>query len=103
MYRIPFATGETGVPSAHQATLVSKLKQAPEGSTLVTIGYADTRGDDALNNKLSYGRAKEVGSWITATLSSDTPLESFSMGETDRFSKTDFAKNRVVEVWAVAP
>ena len=103
MYRIPFATGETGVPSAHQATLVSKLKQAPEGSTLVTIGYADTRGDDALNNKLSYGRAQEVGSWITATLSSDTPLESFSMGETDRFSKTDFAKNRVVEVWAVAP
>jgi len=50
---------------------------------------------------LSYGRAKEVGAWIKSTLGSDTNLESFSMGETDRFSRTEFSKNRVVEIWQI--
>ncbi len=99
LYRIPFATGQTGVPSDHQAALIAKLKEAHPEATLVTIGYADTRGDDALNKKLSYGRAKEVGAWIKSTLGADKNLESFSMGETDRFSKDEFSKNRVVEVW----
>lgn len=99
LYRIPFATGETGVPSSHQASLIAKLKEADPSATIVTIGYADVRGDDALNNKLSYGRAKEVGAWIKTTLGSDTNIETFSMGETDRFSKTEFSKNRAVEVW----
>lgn len=101
LYRIPFATGETGVPGPHQEALIAKLKSANPGATLVTIGYADTRGDDEQNKQLSYGRAKEVGEWITKTLGSGTKLESASMGETDRFSKSDFAKNRVVEVWQV--
>ena len=101
LYRIPFSTGETGVPSSHQEALVAKLKTAKPNATLVTIGYADVRGDDAQNKQLSYGRAKEVGEWITTTLGSDRAIESFSMGETDRFSKTDYSKNRVVEVWQV--
>ncbi len=103
LYRIPFATGETGVPESHQKALINKLKQAGKDGTLITIGYADTRGDDALNHRLSYGRAKEVGAWIKSTVGEDASLESFSMGETDRFSKSDFSKNRVVEVWQVLP
>jgi len=101
LYRIPFATGETGVPSAHQEALIAKLKAANPEATLVTIGYADTRGDDALNKRLSYGRAREVASWIKSTLGTESGLETFSMGETDRFSKDDFSKNRVVEVWQI--
>jgi len=101
LYRIPFATGETGVPSAHQEALIAKLKAADPKATLVTIGYADVRGDDALNKKLSYGRAREVAAWIKSTLGNDSALESFSMGETDRFSKENFSKNRVVEVWQI--
>lgn len=101
LYRIPFATGETGVPNSHQKTLIAKLKEANPAATLVTIGYADVRGDDALNKKLSYGRAKEVGAWIKSTLGNDQAIESFSMGETDRFSKEDFSKNRAVEVWQI--
>ena len=103
LYRIPFATGQTGVPDSHQSALIEKLKTASSDGTLITIGYADTRGDDALNHRLSYGRAKEVGAWIKSTVGSDSALETFSMGETDRFSKTDFAKNRVVEVWQILP
>ncbi len=101
LYRIPFQTGETGVPSAHQSALIAKLKAANPEATLVTIGYADTRGDEGANKRLSFGRAKEVGAWISKTLGNNTGIESFSMGETDRFSKSDFAKNRVVEVWQV--
>ncbi len=101
LYRIPFATGETGVPSSHQAALIAKLKEASKDATLVTIGYADVRGDDALNKRLSYGRAREVGDWIKGSLGQSTNIESFSMGETDRFSKEDFSKNRVVEVWQI--
>ena len=102
LYRIPFQTGETGVPTPHQKALIEKLKTASPDATLVTIGYADVRGDDALNKRLSYGRAKEVSAWIKNTLGGSTNLESFSMGETDRFSKSDYSKNRVVEVWQVA-
>ena len=102
LYRIPFQTGETGVPKPHQEALIAKLKTANPNATLVTIGYADVRGDDAANKKLSYGRAQEVGAWIKSTLGTDTNIESFSMGETDRFSKSDYSKNRVVEVWQVA-
>lgn len=100
LYRITFATGETGVPEAHRKALIEKLQSVDPDATLVTIGYADTRGDDAQNKKLSYGRAKEVGAWIK-TVSKDSNLESFSMGETDRFSRTEFSKNRVVEVWQI--
>jgi len=103
LYRIPFATGQTGVPKSHQQALISKLQEAGKEGTLITIGYADTRGDDALNHRLSYGRAKEVGAWIRSTVGKEVSLESFSMGETDRFSKSDFSKNRVVEVWQVLP
>ena len=101
LYRIPFATGQTGVPSSHETALITKLKEADPNATIVTIGYADVRGDDALNKRLSYGRAKEIGEWIKGTIGSDTSIESFSMGETDRFSKSDFSKNRVVEVWQI--
>jgi len=101
LYRIPFATGETGVPASHQNALIAKLKEADPNATLVTIGYADVRGDDALNKKLSYGRAKEIGEWIKSTLGNNTNIEAFSMGETDRFSKDEFSKNRVVEVWQI--
>ncbi len=102
LYRIPFQTGETGVPTPHQEALIAKLKTASPDATLVTIGYADVRGDDALNKRLSLGRAEEVSAWIKNTLGGSTNLESFSMGETDRFSKSDYSKNRVVEVWQVA-
>ena len=101
LYRIPFATGQTGVPTSHEAALIAKLKSADPEATIVTIGYADVRGDDALNKRLSYGRAKEIGEWIKGTVGNDTSIESFSMGETDRFSKSDFSKNRVVEVWQI--
>jgi len=102
LYRIQFQTGETGVPESHQEALIAKLKEATPEATLVTIGYADVRGDEITNTQLSYGRAQEVGTWIKNTLGNNTNIESFSIGETDRFSKSDYSKNRVVEVWEVA-
>ena len=97
MYRITFATGEIGVPEAHRQALIQKLQSIEAGATLVTVGYADTRGDDALNKKLSYNRAQEVGAWIKTR--NDVNLESFSIGETDRFNRIEVVKNRVVEIW----
>ena len=101
LYRIPFQTGETGVPTPHQEALSAKLKSATPGATLVTIGYADVRGDESANKRLSFGRAQKVGAWIKNSLGNKAPIESYSMGETERFSKDDFSKNRVVEVWQV--
>jgi len=49
---------------------------------------------------LSYQRAQAVGAWLKAH-GDGTNVETFSMGETDRFSKVDLAPNRVVEVWAI--
>lgn len=101
MYRIKLGAGESGVPSAHQDALLKQIKAASPQSGFVTIGYADTTGNAETNKSLSLGRAEKVEAWINEKLGGDRETASFSMGETDRFSKTDYAENRVVEVWEI--
>ncbi len=99
--RIYLETNQTELPAEDAQRIQDKIKALEGEATFFSVGYADTSGDAQQNRVLSYQRAQAVGSWLKANAAGDSAVETFSMGETDRFSKSDLAPNRVVEVWAI--
>ena len=93
--RIYLELNQTELPAEDAARIQEKMKALGD-ATYFSVGYADTSGDAQQNRVLSYQRAQAVGGWLKAN--SESQVETFSMGETDRFSKTELAPNRVVEV-----
>lgn len=100
-----FDTNQAGIKPAAQETLKKValiLATFPDGKVVVT-GYADSRGSDAVNMKLSRDRAEAVKTWLLAKSGvSSERVKAMGMGEEAPAASNDTSVgrelNRRVEV-----
>jgi len=69
----------------------------------VVLGFADKRGDEKANLQVSQARADATAKALREKCKFTNIMHSVGMGGSDYFEKSDLAKNRVAEVWAVLP
>jgi outer membrane protein OmpA-like peptidoglycan-associated protein len=107
---ISFATANTNLPPQDIASVQNQVSQERvrrflEDPTLllVVLGYADKQGNDQRNIDLSLGRAQTVTQILKDKCGVLNVMYPIPMGGTDMFDQQQFAKNRIVEVWAVVP
>ena len=107
---IPFATANINLPPQDIASVQNQVSQERvrrilEDPTLllVVLGYADKQGNDQRNIDLSLGRAQTVTQILKDKCGVLNVMYPIPMGGTDMFDQQQFSKNRIVEVWAVAP
>ena len=107
---ISFATANTNLPPPDIASVQNQMSQPRvrkvlEDPTvlLVVLGYADKQGSDQKNIDLSLGRAQTVTQILKDKCGVLNIMYPIPMGGTEMFDQRQFAKNRIVEVWAVAP
>ena len=107
---IPFATGKISVGPGELAALQEKLslpqiQKFTEDPTVVfvVLGFADKKGDEKKNLTISLQRADAVAKTLKDRCAIMNVIHAVGMGSSDIFDAQDFAKNRVVEVWAVLP
>ena len=107
---ISFATANTNLPPQDIASVQNQMSQPRvrkvlEDPTvlLVVLGYADKQGSDQKNIDLSLGRAQTVTQILKDKCGVLNIMYPIPMGGTEMFDQRQFAKNRIVEVWAVAP
>lgn len=102
IHRVPFASGSAEVVPAETAKLRELLKDTPKGAKFLVVGYASADGDAKSNHELSSQRASSVAATLAEIEGIDGgAVEAVYFGQTKRFSATDMAPNRVVEVWLV--
>jgi outer membrane protein OmpA-like peptidoglycan-associated protein len=107
---IPFATGKISVGPGELAALkeklsLSQIQKFTEDPTVVFVilGFADKKGDEKKNLTISLQRADAVAKTLKDRCAIMNVIHAVGMGSSDIFDAQDFAKNRVVEVWAVLP
>jgi outer membrane protein OmpA-like peptidoglycan-associated protein len=107
---ISFATANINLPPQDIASVQNQISQPRvrkvlEDPTLllVVLGYADKQGSDQNNIDLSLGRAQTVTQILKDKCGVLNIMYPIPMGGTEMFDQRQFAKNRIVEVWAVAP
>jgi outer membrane protein OmpA-like peptidoglycan-associated protein len=80
------------------SNLATYLKQNPN-SILNLIGYADMSGSAKHNANLSQKRANRIRQYLIEKFdTSPESIESFGLGQTNLFSKTDPKKNRKTQI-----
>jgi outer membrane protein OmpA-like peptidoglycan-associated protein len=107
---ISFATANINLTPQDIASVQNQMSQPRvrkvlEDPTLllVVLGYADKQGSDQKNIDLSLGRAQTVMQILKDKCGVLNIMYPIPMGGTEMFDQRQFAKNRIVEVWAVAP
>ena len=108
---IPFPSGHTAV----NPNDVDQLRTAIAGPTLqpflrdptcvlVILGFADIKGDEKSNLRISTQRAQSVLSTLQDKCGVLNVLHAVGMGGSTLFgNEKDAERNRVVEIWAVLP
>jgi outer membrane protein OmpA-like peptidoglycan-associated protein len=107
---IPFAMGSRAVGPKEVEQLKSALQSPPVASLIkdptvvfVLLGFADKRGDEKMNQKISLDRAENISQTLKEKCGMQNVTQPVGMGGSALFDSGNFAKNRVVEVWAVVP
>jgi outer membrane protein OmpA-like peptidoglycan-associated protein len=107
---ISFATANINLPPQDVASIQNQVSQPRirkvlEDPTLllVVLGYADKQGSDQKNIDLSLGRAQTVTQILKDKCAVLNVMYPIAMGGTEMFDQRQFAKNRIVEVWAIVP
>ncbi len=108
--KIPFGFGQrtlsaedvAAVKAAFESEKVRKILADPT-AVLVLLGYADARGDDDKNLKISQDRAEAALRTLRDRLRILNVMHAVGMGSSTLFDETGNEKNRVVEVWVVLP
>ncbi len=108
--RLAFAPGGRQASKA-QLDKVKTLLNSPENqliladptTVIVVLGFADKRGDDATNLRISLERADNVRIALRDQMGIQNVMHSVGMGSSDLFDANNFDKNRLVEVWIVVP
>ncbi len=108
--KIPFGFGRralstediAAVQSAVQSERVRQILEDPT-AVLVLLGYADAKGDDEKNLKISQDRAEAVLKTLRDQLHVLNVMHAVGMGSSTLFDESGNEKNRVVEVWVVLP
>jgi len=107
---IPFAKASRTVGPKEIEQLRSAL-QSPQVANLlkdptvvfVLLGFADLRGDERINQKISLDRAENISQTLKEKCGMQNVTQPVGMGGSALFDSGKLAKNRVVEVWAVVP
>ena len=107
---IPFPSGRSTLAAADVEALKGKMQdpkiqQLLQDPTvvLVILGYADKKGDEKANLKISQTRALNVLTSLRDRCAIDNVMHSVGMGGSTMFDAGGAEKNRAVEVWAVLP
>ena len=107
---VPFAMGSRTVGAKGIEQLKAAL-QSPQVADLikdptvvfVLLGFADRRGDEKINQKISVDRAENISQVLKEKCGMQNVTQPVGMGGSALFDTGNLAKNRVVEVWAVVP
>jgi len=102
IHKVPFESGSAEVVAAETAKLKELLKESSKGAKFLVVGYASTDGDPKSNHELSSKRASSVAAKLAGIEGVDKDsVQAVYFGQTKRFSSSDMAPNRIVEVWQV--
>jgi outer membrane protein OmpA-like peptidoglycan-associated protein len=107
---IYFGSGQIDMPKTSVAQ-VKKLLEEPGvmkfrddlTAVFVVLGFADTKGDEKKNYKVSEQRADSVVRFMEKDCGVKNVTHAVAMGGTSLVDKNNAAKNRVAEIWAVLP
>lgn len=107
---LPFSSGRTtmapgevqAMKAALEAGQVMKLRDDPT-AVFVVLGYADSKGDNADNLKVSQKRADSVVNAMREKCGVGNVTHAVAMGGSTMHDAQSLDKNRIVEVWAVLP
>ena len=80
-----------------------RQKLADPTVVLIILGYADTRGDDQSNLKLSTRRAENLLKILQNHGRLVNMTRAVGMGSSSLFGRRQFEKNRIAEAWLVLP
>ncbi|MBV9998228.1 MAG: hypothetical protein JO015_03850 [Verrucomicrobia bacterium] len=110
LFTVSFETAITKLPPQEISLIQStvgdpKIKKVLDDPAvvLVVLGFADRQGNDLQNQQLSQGRAQATIDLLRDKCAVLNVMYPIAMGGTDIFDAKQFAKNRIVEVWAVLP
>lgn len=108
--QIPFGSGESALSAASteklkKATSVESVRKLVDDPTVVfvVLGYADTKGNETANFKVSKSRADSAIKVLEEKCGFNNVMHAVGMGGSDFFDTKQAEKNRLVEVWAVLP
>jgi len=108
---IRFASGQTDIP-ANFSSEVKKLLETEDvqkkfrddlTAVFVVLGFADSKGNEQSNLRVSEARAKSVVKFMENNCGIKNVTHDVAMGSTTLVDKSNNAKNRVAEIWAVLP
>ncbi|MEA3186190.1 MAG: hypothetical protein QOD99_20 [Chthoniobacter sp.] len=107
---IPFAKGKTALSPADvdaiKAELGSpQLRELMQDPTcvFVILGFADTKGDEKTNLRVTQERAQNALSALRDKCGVINVMHAVAMGGSSLFDAQGVEKNRAVEIWAVLP
>jgi outer membrane protein OmpA-like peptidoglycan-associated protein len=107
---IPFGSGRTTLAPAdiealRRETQEPELQQLVQDPTavFVILGFADTKGDEKVNIRISQERADAVLKALRERCGIINVMHGVAMGGSTLFDSTGAEKNRIAEVWAVLP
>jgi outer membrane protein OmpA-like peptidoglycan-associated protein len=107
---VPFNSGRTSLAAADMEKLrvsiqepqIQRLLSDPT-AVFVVLGFADTKGDEQKNIKISEQRADSVLRTLKDKCGVINVMHSVGMGGSTLFDAAGTEKNRVAEVWVVLP
>ena len=107
---IPFGSGQTTLSTADTEKLkkemlapqIQALLQDPT-AVFVILGFADTKGDEKANLKISQERADSTLRALRDKCGVANVLHAVAMGGSTLFDDKGLEKNRAAEVWVVLP
>ena len=107
---IPFVRGRTK-PEQHQIDHMLSYLEKPEFKklfedptvVLVVAAYADKQGNDEQNRQISKERATNLMKILQNQGHVTNTVRAVGVGGLDFFDKNDAEKNRIAEIWLVAP
>jgi outer membrane protein OmpA-like peptidoglycan-associated protein len=107
---IPFVRGRTK-PEQYQIDHMLSFLEKPEFKklfedptvVLVVAAYADKQGSDEQNLQISKDRATNLMKILQTQGHVTNTVRAVGMGGLDFFDKNDAEKNRIAEIWLVAP
>jgi outer membrane protein OmpA-like peptidoglycan-associated protein len=105
---LPFASGQSELGATDVAAL-RDLMRAPDFTTyrddptyaFIVLGFADARGADDMNLRLSTDRARHVRDLLRRDSSLPNIIHPVGLGKTTLLDDQQLEKNRIVEVWVI--
>jgi hypothetical protein len=107
---VPFLRGRSK-PEQYQIDHILSYLQKPDFQklfedptvVLVIVGYADKQGSDEQNSQVSKDRATNLMKIMQTQGHITNTIKAVGMGGLDFFDKNEADKNRIAEIWLVAP